>query len=92
MAKYTLRVADNAHYPEEGRRQGEYDTYQEAVAAAMKIVDDYLESAFREGMTAAELMGSYTMFGEDPYIIPDRGEARFSARDYAEERARKLCG
>lgn len=68
---------------------GEYDTYKEAVARCKQIVDEYLESALKPGMTAEELYGSYTMFGEDPFIIGDTNK-KFSSWDYAKEKSKEM--
>ena len=62
-----------------------------AVAAAKKIVDEYLASAYEPGMAAEELNRSYLLFGEDPYIVPRDAGSEFSARDYARERCGELC-
>lgn len=71
MAKYELYLDENDHYRDEEKRYlaGVFDTYEEAVRAAKKIVDEYLEYACAPGMTAEELLNSYRMFGEDPFIV-----------------------
>ncbi len=61
------------------------------MAAAKKIVDEYLASAYQPGMSAEELSRSYLLFGEDPYIVPREPASEFSARDYARERCGELC-
>lgn len=85
--KYKVMVDDNFHFMDESERysSGEFDTYEEAVAKCKAIVDDYLQSALESDMTAEQLFGSYTMFGEDPYIVGGR-EDSFKAWDYAKER------
>ena len=51
-----------------------------------------LEAARKPGMTAHELFESYTMFGEDPFIVaPDQQSAAFSAWEYAKRRCNDLC-
>ena len=91
---FTVMVADNFHYgdADETYALGNFDNLDTAVSAAMRIVDEYLESAFKPGMTAAELYDSYKSFGEDPYIVPaDPDEDRFSAWEYAKQRAAAIC-
>jgi hypothetical protein len=78
---------------DEGERyeQGEYETYDEAVAACKRIVDEYLTSERKPQMTAEELYKSYQSFGEDPFIIPADEKTKFSAWKYAKERCKELC-
>jgi hypothetical protein len=91
---YTVFVDDNSHYQDESERYklGEFETYGEALAAAKKLVDDFLNSAYRDGMSAKALLDSYKMYGEDPFIVPDRDDDRFSAWDYAGKRCEEICG
>ena len=94
---YKVLVDDNFHYMDESERYalGEYPTLEEAIEVCKKIVDEYLMSALKPGMTAQELSFSYTSFGEDPFIIaiPATGSGiLFSAWDYARQRSRELCG
>ncbi len=81
--KFRVRVWDNFHYmdDEEAYDLGEFDTYEEALEAAKRIVE---ESVRHHGYDNAQ----YTMFGEDPGILgPKTDHPLFSARDYA----RELC-
>ncbi len=50
MPDYTVRVDDNFHYMDSSERYtaGEYDTWDEALAKAQSIVDDYLLRDLRE--------------------------------------------
>ena len=52
--KYQLYVDDNFHYQDESERYlaGEYDTLEEALAAAKGIVDEFSQKEYRPGMTA----------------------------------------
>jgi hypothetical protein len=70
---------------------GEYATWEEAVAAAKKVVDDYLNSSSEWG---EDLYGSYVSFGEDPFIVgvPPEGQESFSAWSYAKWRCDVLAG
>ncbi len=93
---YKVLVDDNYHYQDEDERYalGDFDTWDAALAAAKKVVDDYLKEHHGPGNVAAQLYDGYTMFGEDPFIVgdPPSGEAPFSAWDYAKKRCEELCG
>lgn len=90
--KYKVLVDDNFHFADESARTtaGEYDTAEEALVCAKKIVDTYLTATYRSGMSANKLYEQYVTFGEDPYI---EGPARlgFSAREYARTRTAEIC-
>lgn len=88
-------VDDNFHYMDESERYklGDFENCEEAVAACKKIVDEFLELGYTEGMSFRELYEGYTMFGEDPFIASDDDDGcRFSAWDYAKKRCREMCG
>jgi hypothetical protein len=91
---YRVLIDDNFHYMDpEGRSEGkEFRTLEEAVVYCKKIVDDFLISGHRPGMTADELLAQYESFGEDPFVAAGDGIVHFSARDYATERAHAICG
>ena len=87
--KYKVLIDDNFHYMDESERYtlGEYDSCAAAVAACKKVVDEFLIHNLGQ---CDDLMASYCMFGDDPFIITDDPDCRFSARDYAREQARLL--
>jgi hypothetical protein len=92
---YTVRVADNFHYGDssETYTKGKYDSLDLAIAAAKQIVEDYLRSAYRAGMTAEQLYDSYTSFGEDPFIVGgETADVVFRAWEYAKARSGEICG
>ena len=66
-------IDDNFHYQDESERvkHGVFASSEGAVATCPSIVDGYLADAFKLGMTADALFESYTMFGEDPFVVPD---------------------
>ena len=92
---YTVLVDDYYHYMDEDERykHGEFATAEEALAAARKIVDDFLDSAYKPGMSGSALYASYTAFGDDPFIVSSSGseDVKFSAWDYARVRSNKIC-
>jgi len=92
--KYTVFVDDNFHHMDESERyrDGEFDDYEEALAACKKIVDDFLLENYKAGVTDPdELYKKYTTYGEDPFIIPSDKNNPFSAWKYAKERSVEIC-
>jgi hypothetical protein len=92
MADFDLFVDDNYHYMDEESRYkaGSFASYDEALAMAKGIVEEFLQQYCQPGMTSKELYEGYVGFGEDPFIIP-AAEPRFSAWDYARARCLVLC-
>jgi len=92
---FKVHVDDNFHYMDESERyeKGTYDSYDSAVAACKKIVDDNLLAAYKPGMSAKKLYEGYVCFGDDPWITPTPEESEdFSAWEYAKKRCDELCG
>ena len=94
---FEVIVDDNFHYMDESERYvlGSFETFECALDAAKRIVDQYLASAYRPGITVEELYGSYTSFGEDPFIRSSEVQAdagTFSAWRYAKQQCAILCG
>lgn len=93
---YQVLIDDNFHYQDESERvkHGVFASPEEAVAARRSIVDEYLTDTFKPGMTADALFESYTLFGEDPFVVPDSPEdapVKFSAWDYARQRCSQIA-
>lgn len=91
---YKILVYDNFHYMDasESYEAGSYGTAEEAIAAAKKIVDNFLLAEYRSRMKAAELFKQYTSFGDDPHIASSDGHSvAFSAWQYAERRCAEIC-
>ena len=86
---YTVYVDDNFHYMDEDERYklGEFDDCAAAIAACKQIVDEFL---LPNRGQSDDLLVTYLMFGEDPFIMTDDPDCKFSARDYARERVRIL--
>jgi len=89
--KFVVFVDDNGRYQDKTAcyKLGEYADYETAVRAAQKIVDEYLQSTYKPGMTTETLLQNYRLFGEDPFITPEVGN--FSAWKYAAARCQQLC-
>lgn len=93
MAKlYTVFVDDNFHYMDESERYklGEFSDCPSAVAACKQMVDKFLATCDLNN-TDAEIYRQYVSFGEDPWIRSDDPECKFSAWNYARERAKELA-
>ncbi len=91
--KYRVLVDEDSHYMEEGERYlaGEYDSCDRAIAECKHIVDSFLREAYKPPMTAEELMGLYTSFGEDPFVASADVDCSFSSWAYAGQRCTELC-
>lgn len=89
---YTVMIDDNFHYMDEDHRyaHGKFATFEKAVAACKKIVDDELRDMLRQGVTLEDLSATWSLYGSDPFIIG--GDRKFSARDYVAEKIRDLGG
>ena len=77
------------------RRIGEYETVEEAIAAAKRTVDEFLNRERKQGMDAKALFTRYQDQGEYPFIF--RTEDRtisvrgFTHAQYAMARSTELC-
>lgn len=91
--KYTVYVDDNTHFMDESERfkLGEYETAEDAVKAAKYLVDKFLVQNYKPDMLSETLYENYTIFGKDPFIVPQDEESKFSAWDYAKEQCRIIC-
>jgi hypothetical protein len=95
-AAFEVIVAENAHYMDEREywTAGSFDTFEEAVAAAKRIVDTSLDEAFKAGGSAKEFYDHYLHWGCDPFIKGiggGQGGGKFSAWDYAKERCSAMA-
>ena len=94
---YKVFVDDNYAFMDESKRypSGVFASHEAAVVAAKDIVDEFLFSNCRRGMTPEELFAAYRGYGEDPFIVasePDTAvEPLFSARTYASLRCSEVC-
>lgn len=91
--KYTLFVDDNFHYMDESKRykHSEYASCEDATKTAKKIIDEFLISNYKPGLTEFELYENYKNFGEDTFIVSDEKNCDFSAWTYAKERCYQIC-
>jgi hypothetical protein len=93
--QYTVMVDDNFHYMDEDERwqYGTFASADEAIAVCRQLVEQSLAEFYKPGMTAGQLCEQYTSFGDDPFVIASEGceKVRFSAWDYAGERAEAMC-
>ena len=94
---YRVYTYDNFHMYDEDDDgadcRGEYDTSEEALRAANKIVDNSLRWEHTQCKNPAdsdELYSRYISFGDSPSIRPDT-DPRFSASQYAKSRCAEIC-
>ena len=91
---FELLIDDHGHYQDNAERRsgGDFERYEDAVAAAIAIVDQFLLQHRDQYDCASTLFDVYCHYGEDPFIVPDPGaeHERFSARDYARCRCQQL--
>lgn len=74
--RYIVMIDDNFHYMDEDHKykHGEFSTYNEAVVACKKIVDEELADMLKQGTNPAKLSSTWSMFGDDSFILDDIGE------------------
>lgn len=92
MNKYTVFVDSNSRSQDESARYkfGEFDTYEAAVSACKKIVDQFFQGHEAGKDSFEKLWENYTMFGEDPFITSGDKKLEYSAWDNAKELCRQL--
>jgi hypothetical protein len=92
--EYQVWVDDNEHYIDKSARYsaGIFQDCASATARCKQIVDQFLLSSYREGMTAKHLMQTYQFYGEDPWVSSADDNCKFSAWAYAAERCMEICG
>lgn len=91
---FSVYVADNFHYMDESEtyvKRG-YATWQEALAEARRIVIESVRHQYQPGMTADELYERYTLFGDDPAVLPTPAGMNFSAWGFAREQCEAMTG
>ena len=78
------------------RHVGDYETLNEAIAAAKRTIDAALLREYAAGMASAELFGKFQSYGELPCIFRSDDKTLsgmgFNALVYAKERGLDLCG
>ena len=57
---------------------------------AKALVESGLLELWHRGMTAQALCNQWFALGEEVYVLPESGESRFSAKDYARDFAGEL--
>jgi hypothetical protein len=88
---YRVTVLDNFSAPGDDGAAcgGTFPTYEAAVAHCKHIVDDFLETNWKPGISAEQLMEQYALFGEDPIVSNGEGVS-FSGWDYADYRCPQI--
>ena len=90
---YRLYIDENPRYADTSSRvqRATFATYEEALAAARTIVDDYLRDNHEPGMSPDDLFESFLTSGECPFIMPDDEREPFVGQDYARARCGQIC-
>jgi hypothetical protein len=94
LNQFEVLIAGNFHdmLSSETYKLGSYPSLEAAIAVSKDIVEQDLQSAYKPGMTAAELYKMYVMFGEDPFLVgPGVDRVSFSAWIYAKRRCEEIC-
>ena len=96
MTYFVEGVSKHLQPEPEVRRIGEYRTVAEAVAAAQRVIEQFLHDEFRRGMSAKRLYALYEERGEHTFIFQDEAKTfnvpGFDHADYARALAAKICG
>jgi hypothetical protein len=93
---FVVYCADNFHYEDadEVFRQGAYPSFDAALAACKRMVDQDLRDALKPGVlrrpAADELYEYYMAFGVDPFIEGPCNDRSFSAWAYAKARCAEM--
>lgn len=76
-------------------RIGEYESLDDAIAAAKLVVDQFLNYAYSDGIAAGVLYVKYQNNGRVPFIFVDGDNtlnvSGFNHIDYAKRRCEELC-
>jgi len=78
------------------RRVGEFDTREEAIACAKRLIDGLLLAHYRADMYPGELMARFRAAGESIAIFQDDDATvnvrSFNPQEYAMQRCQEYCG
>jgi hypothetical protein len=96
MTFFVEGVSKHLDASQQVRRIGEFREVGEAVTAAKRAIDAFLEREFSPGMSAKELFARYQATGEYPFIFRDDDKTfnvpGFSHVGYALTRSEEICG
>jgi hypothetical protein len=90
--KYEIYIDDNYNMDEDERTgAGEFETLEDAIAEAKRIVDNYLLGVYKKHpeFSAEDLFKEYTKYGVDPWIFPNY--SKYNSWEYAKKRSREIC-
>jgi hypothetical protein len=90
---YRVLIDDNFHFMDEASRTTgpTFATYAEAVCWCQAFLEQHLLEMLRPGMSGASLIAGYKGFGEDPWITPEPEGEHFSAWEFVEAIADRVC-
>ncbi len=91
--RFRVCASDAFMDPDDEQALNSYATFEEARAAAERMVQRELLHLYQPGMSAERWLEDYMDFGDDPWIRPcptkEGGRPIFSAWDYAEEMTKR---
>jgi hypothetical protein len=70
-----------------------YSTYEDALFRVKALIDKFLVTNWKRGISPEELLAIFNLFGNDPSIISDDyvEYEHFSARNYSIKRVKVIC-
>jgi len=96
MTYFVEGVSKHLDPEPEVRRVGEYETVEEAIAAAQEAIEQFLRKVHKRGMSAKKLYTLYEEEGEHMFVFQDEAKTfnvpGFDHADYARTLAAKICG
>lgn len=90
--KYRVHIDTNYHQMDTSARPmlGEYDSYEEALAAAKAHIDEMLTDTAAVGTAQEDLLQAFIARDEVPFIVPDMSKPPFDGRAYAQRRCAEM--
>lgn len=97
MTKFYVEATSGANKSDDSvRRVGEFDTREEAIACAKRVIDAFLIAQYQWGMYPNELLARYLGAGDQPAIFQDddatMNVSGFNPLQYARQRCQDYCG
>ncbi len=89
---YTVRVADMFHYQDRSEEYelGEFESCGKAIEKCQDLMAEYLPTKTTGQRSVEELMEDWWKSGEEPYIVTNDPNCKFSASDYLREACEKF--
>lgn len=94
MAFYVVAVNRVNMMGSRPRDVGKFEERKDAVAAAQRVIDEWMSKQLKPGMDHRDLFSRFLEFGDVPSVFGDQGHTLGTAFDYTQyalERAKQLC-